>query len=1175
MKKILTLVILMLAGQAFAQTQLKIEKTNGETEEIAIPGNIYFNYEDRTLSWGGDENYSFDDYKSLRLTRDGLPWNLRWKTPNYDFHSIFGYGSAMHIRDLMTEDLFRDDVGYNHFNSWERNTSLSSRYATSNNIFNVMRSLTLGANEWVRALSESGQDQRGWLGVALACRAMTYLDMAQMYEFLPNDRTSSISALGVDVTGLTMPIIDETSQSDNLTMLYMIPRATKAQAVAFIEKDLQRAEELIVELDEPSHKVPHLDVVYGLMARLYMWTEDYQKARLYARKAIEATDSHVMTAEEMTSPQKGFNDLSCWMWGVQYDKLDDGVQSTIVNWTSWMSCEFPDGYGFWCPVKINKSLYERIADTDVRKQLFMAPQGSPLYGQQTLLNPDSYLSPYASLKFRPNEGNLTDKVVATSSAYPLMRVEEMYLIEAEAAAHQSPAEGAALLQSFISQYRNPGYVCRLTEDSAVIDEIILQKRIELWGEGQIFFDWKRLNMSVTRDYEGTNFPERYRINTKGRPAWMNFVFPRPEEDKNLSMVDMNNSDPSDCYTEGWTGPITDEEAMKRVSGSIVLQEPRFKADIPYVPVTAVDLFLLHYDNSEVKTDGLSISYTPQISLSPDFPQNGVAPVSFPLWSSSLFSTVRFLQSVTGADTSAGNTTVYLRVRGRVGEALSYSLYSNTISFGIKMPAEWPTSSKDNETIDYLPTATITPLELFDMQRLAEQDKVKACDITLNGEGELRHYNADYSSFSYYPISYEMKYPEDVRYIGSMSVDKDGYADNERGYFTNQAADAFLYEATEFRDEQNVRLEGTYWVQRNDLALSRKLEEKSVIVKPNRQMYDESQYDWEYNQKPVPMTSTLDPERFSGEVVIQKCTWANIYRIIEPYAKRRNLIVYGGNETDVSVPVQYAFTHENGQPVYVSGTGQYEKGLFTLDLSFYCMDGTTVGNCTEQFGKKTEWLSLGTGSITEDLLTIFFGVSNINWGVEIQEHMEIPGYYRLVNPYTSQYPYNSPGDYDDTKDYYLYIHAENPEEVWFERQDLGLDWGYGMMFTWSYIDYLINNGHTPDDVKAFYGKMENGVITFPAYSILLGMEGYKNGALYSSNKDGKFAVYFPEGYQRNSSQVKGKNADSSLARPKSEKGTALKPIPYPLSEADFRQTAKAKHMLREDAQQIESLTPIGH
>ena len=55
----------------------------------------------------------------------------------------------------------------------------------------------------------------------------------------------------------------------------------------FILSDLQAAEENIVYLTESSRALPHLDAVYGLMARYYMWLEDYPNAKTYARKAID------------------------------------------------------------------------------------------------------------------------------------------------------------------------------------------------------------------------------------------------------------------------------------------------------------------------------------------------------------------------------------------------------------------------------------------------------------------------------------------------------------------------------------------------------------------------------------------------------------------------------------------------------------------------------------------------------------------------------------------------------------------------------------------------------------------------------------------------------------------------------------------------------------------------
>lgn len=53
--------------------------------------------------------------------------------------------------------------------------------------------------------------------------------------------------------------------------------------------------------------------------------------------------------------------------------------------------------------------------------------------------------------------------------------------------------------------------------------------MELWGEGQSFFDIKRLNDSVNRDYQGTNFYSSAAFNTNGRPAWMNICIVQTEK----------------------------------------------------------------------------------------------------------------------------------------------------------------------------------------------------------------------------------------------------------------------------------------------------------------------------------------------------------------------------------------------------------------------------------------------------------------------------------------------------------------------------------------------------------------------------------------------------------------------------------------------------------------------
>jgi hypothetical protein len=115
-------------------------------------------------------------------------------------------------------------------------------------------------------------------------------------------------------------------------------------------------------------------------------------------------------------------------------------------------------------------------------------------------------------------------------------------------AHQNANLGKQLLESFMQNYRDPNYTCLVTNQDDVIEEIVFQKRVELWGEGQSFFDIKRLNYSVTRGYKGTNHVNGQRYNTEGRPAWMNLVIVQTEQNNNEAVMGYNNPDPTGKYT---------------------------------------------------------------------------------------------------------------------------------------------------------------------------------------------------------------------------------------------------------------------------------------------------------------------------------------------------------------------------------------------------------------------------------------------------------------------------------------------------------------------------------------------------------------------------------------------------------------------------------------------------
>ena len=186
-----------------------------------------------------------------------------------------------------------------------------------------------------------------------------------------------------------------------------------------------------------------------------------------------------------------------------------------------------------------------------------------------------------------------------------------------------------------------------------------------------------------------------------------------------------------------------------------------------------------------------------------------------------------------------------------------------------------------------------------------------------------------------------------------------------------------------------------------------------------------------------------------------------------------------------------------------------------ELTFSLGEGYTspygLSSYTLTVGIPAPWVSLGTCTFVEDFITTFWGVSNIPYEVEIQENQLQPGYFRLVNAFGGAYPYNDDGDYDDSQDYYLEIHAEDPDAVYIGIQNVGMDWGYGEISVGSFAGYYIERkGSTLAEVKeeGYTGTYKDGVITFPTNSLLVGMADYNSGGLYKANTNGAFKVVMP-------------------------------------------------------------------
>jgi hypothetical protein len=137
----------------------------------------------------------------------------------------------------------------------------------------------------------------------------------------------------------------------------------------------------------------------------------------------------------------------------------------------------------------------------------------------------------------------------------------------------------------------------------------------------------------------------------------------------------------------------------------------------------------------------------------------------------------------------------------------------------------------------------------------------------------------------------------------------------------------------------------------------------------------------------------------------------------------------------------------------------------------------------------------------------YGVSFFPMYVEV-EKAEVTGMvrYRFKNAYDvptgdadddgvfDGYPYNDPGDFDESNDYYTIIEIDNATgEVFMYDNEIGVDWGYGMISIGSVY------GNVSDDKSSYPpGKLQGDVVTFPANSLYFSEAGYNDGAKYPSS-----------------------------------------------------------------------------
>ena len=189
----------------------------------------------------------------------------------------------------------------------------------------------------------------------------------------------------------------------------------------------------------------------------------------------------------------------------------------------------------------------------------------------------------------------------------------------------------------------------------------------------------------------------------------------------------------------------------------------------------------------------------------------------------------------------------------------------------------------------------------------------------------------------------------------------------------------------------------------------------------------------------------------------------------------------------------------------SGDKAYSGDLVIPSHVTYEGTEYTVTQIDDKAFAVSTWKTLGKCKYTEHMVLELFGNPEITYEVEIQESTEKSGYFRLINPYKSLF---SNGYYDDTTNHYMYIDATNPEQVYIPEFQTGLNLGYGNISLISTAGYYLEKGYE-EEASMYYGKLNDGVISFPANGMAISMSEYKEGAWFIINTSGLFQIVLPE------------------------------------------------------------------
>ena len=437
-----------------------------------------------------------------------------------------------HVMDGSGSGWFYYDYNYDTYSDWSHDAGHQYQ------IWNFFYTLISGTNyilDYKDKMEGTPAAINYVVGQAYAIRSFCYMWLVQSYQ--QNGGVAGSSSR--DLPGV--PLYTEPTVAGSPGKGRGTVQDVYSQANADIDSAIARLTATDIKQQHPSHI--DLAVAYGLKARHALVQQEFPTALAAAEAAMTGqtlgTWADVKTVNDVSKPNV--------MWGLAI-QTDQAIGNYDIY--NHMDADCKSTYSKARHL-IGNWLYDQIPDTDQRKAWWNEPIAEASWGAAGSTTGSTRSWCQKKLVYTNAAASLGDHI--------LMRTEEIYLIAAEAACKTADYTKARNYVKAVGELRDSNYATRLATFSddatlnsntvaaptTLMDEIIFQRRVELWSENPRIFDIQRLGLAFNRAWSGNNHKATKSTHT-AKVGSANFILwiPQSEFDGNENMSLAKDQNPA-------------------------------------------------------------------------------------------------------------------------------------------------------------------------------------------------------------------------------------------------------------------------------------------------------------------------------------------------------------------------------------------------------------------------------------------------------------------------------------------------------------------------------------------------------------------------------------------------------------------------------------------------------